>query len=64
MWLNQNFLLPEGVDSPDVTFNSLRGGGLLSISMATTGQVQTQPASVMCLDKTSVETHLFEAKKS
>lgn len=40
MWLNQNFLLPEGVDSPDVTFNSLRGEGLLSISMASNGQVQ------------------------
>uniref|UniRef100_A0A671VJK9 BBSome complex member BBS2 n=1 Tax=Sparus aurata TaxID=8175 RepID=A0A671VJK9_SPAAU len=39
MWLNQNFLLPEGVDSPDVTFTSLRGGGLLSISMASNGQV-------------------------
>lgn len=39
MWLNQNFLLPEGVDSPEVTFNSLRGGGLLSISMASNGQV-------------------------
>uniref|UniRef100_A0A8D3AS26 Bardet-Biedl syndrome 2 protein homolog n=1 Tax=Scophthalmus maximus TaxID=52904 RepID=A0A8D3AS26_SCOMX len=34
MWLNQNFLLPEGVESPDVTFNSLRGGGLLSVSMS------------------------------
>lgn len=40
MWLNQNFLLPEGVDSPDVTFVSLRGGGLLSISMAANGQVR------------------------
>uniref|UniRef100_A0AAQ6IK03 Bardet-Biedl syndrome 2 protein homolog n=1 Tax=Anabas testudineus TaxID=64144 RepID=A0AAQ6IK03_ANATE len=39
MWLNQNFLLPEGVDSPDATFNSLRGGGLLSISMASNGQI-------------------------
>uniref|UniRef100_A0AAQ5ZDV1 BBSome complex member BBS2 n=1 Tax=Amphiprion ocellaris TaxID=80972 RepID=A0AAQ5ZDV1_AMPOC len=39
MWLNQNFLLPEGVESPDVTFNSLRGGGLLSFSMASNGQV-------------------------
>uniref|UniRef100_A0A7N9AKX3 Bardet-Biedl syndrome 2 protein homolog n=1 Tax=Mastacembelus armatus TaxID=205130 RepID=A0A7N9AKX3_9TELE len=39
MWLNQNFLLPEGVDSPDVTFDSLRGGGLLSISMASNGQI-------------------------
>uniref|UniRef100_A0A8D3AS09 BBSome complex member BBS2 n=1 Tax=Scophthalmus maximus TaxID=52904 RepID=A0A8D3AS09_SCOMX len=39
MWLNQNFLLPEGVESPDVTFNSLRGGGLLSVSMASNGQV-------------------------
>lgn len=42
MWLNQNFLLPEGVDSTDVTFTSLRGGGLLSISMAATGQVPHQ----------------------
>lgn len=40
MWLNQNFLLPEGVDSPDVTFSSLRAGGVLSISMASSGQVK------------------------
>ncbi|KAM7396186.1 hypothetical protein PAMP_019245 [Pampus punctatissimus] len=39
MWLNQNFLLPEGIDTPDVTFNSLRGGGLLSIGMASNGQI-------------------------
>uniref|UniRef100_A0A3P8X637 Bardet-Biedl syndrome 2 protein homolog n=1 Tax=Cynoglossus semilaevis TaxID=244447 RepID=A0A3P8X637_CYNSE len=39
MWLNQNFLLPKGVDSPDVTFTSLRGGGHLSISMASSGQI-------------------------
>ncbi|XP_061891432.1 Bardet-Biedl syndrome 2 protein homolog [Entelurus aequoreus] len=39
MWLNQNFLLSEGVDSPDVTFSSLRTGGLLSISMASNGQI-------------------------
>lgn len=39
MWLNQNFLLPEGVDTPDVTFMSLRAGGLLSINMAASGQV-------------------------
>ncbi|KAG7273557.1 hypothetical protein CRUP_005746 [Coryphaenoides rupestris] len=40
MWLNQNFLLPEGTNSPDVTFTSLRGGGgLLSISMASSGQI-------------------------
>uniref|UniRef100_A0A669EKY5 Bardet-Biedl syndrome 2 protein homolog n=1 Tax=Oreochromis niloticus TaxID=8128 RepID=A0A669EKY5_ORENI len=39
MWLNQNFLLPEGVESPNVTFSSLRGGGLLSFSMASNGQV-------------------------
>ncbi|KAF3854466.1 hypothetical protein F7725_022521 [Dissostichus mawsoni] len=39
MWLNQNFLLPEGVDSPDITFSSLRGGGLLSVSMASNGQI-------------------------
>ncbi|XP_019732446.1 BBSome complex member BBS2 [Hippocampus comes] len=42
MWLNQNFLLPEGVDSPDVTFTSLRGGGLLSIRMASNGQITLQ----------------------
>lgn len=46
MWLNQNFLLPEGVDSPDITFVSLRGGGLLSISMAGNGQVQTETSLV------------------
>ncbi|KAM6946405.1 BBSome complex member BBS2 [Aplochiton taeniatus] len=39
MWLNQNFLLPEGIDSPDVTFTSLRGGGLLSICMSSNGQI-------------------------
>uniref|UniRef100_A0A669CVB4 Bardet-Biedl syndrome 2 protein homolog n=1 Tax=Oreochromis niloticus TaxID=8128 RepID=A0A669CVB4_ORENI len=39
MWLNQNFLLPEGVESPNVTFSSLRGGGLLSFSMASNGQI-------------------------
>uniref|UniRef100_A0A3Q3J768 BBSome complex member BBS2 n=1 Tax=Monopterus albus TaxID=43700 RepID=A0A3Q3J768_MONAL len=39
MWLNQNFLLPEGVSSPDVSFTSLRGRGMLSISMASNGQV-------------------------
>uniref|UniRef100_A0AAX7VAB0 Bardet-Biedl syndrome 2 protein homolog n=1 Tax=Astatotilapia calliptera TaxID=8154 RepID=A0AAX7VAB0_ASTCA len=39
MWLNQNFLLPEGEESPDVTFSSLRGGGLLSFSMASSGQI-------------------------
>lgn len=42
MWLNQNFLLPEGVDTPDVTFTSLRAGGLLSINMAASGQVPQQ----------------------
>lgn len=42
MWLNQNFLLPEGVDSTEVSFTSLRGGGLLSISMAASGQVPHQ----------------------
>lgn len=45
MWLNQNFLLPEGVDCLDVTFSSLRGGGPLSISMASNGQVQTETTS-------------------
>uniref|UniRef100_A0A4W5P4F7 BBSome complex member BBS2 n=1 Tax=Hucho hucho TaxID=62062 RepID=A0A4W5P4F7_9TELE len=40
MWLNQNFLLLEGIDTPDVTFTSLRGGGLLTISMlSTSGEV-------------------------
>lgn len=47
MWLNQNFLLPEGVDSTDVTFNSLRGRGLLSISMASNGQVQPQLCGII-----------------
>ncbi|XP_076849765.1 BBSome complex member BBS2 [Brachyhypopomus gauderio] len=39
MWLNQNFLLPEGISSPDVTFTSLRGGDLLSISMSSSGEI-------------------------
>uniref|UniRef100_A0A6Q2YR38 Bardet-Biedl syndrome 2 protein homolog n=1 Tax=Esox lucius TaxID=8010 RepID=A0A6Q2YR38_ESOLU len=40
MWLNQNFLLPEGIDTPDVTFTSLRDGGLLNISMlSTSGEI-------------------------
>ncbi|KAL6479041.1 hypothetical protein MHYP_G00124740 [Metynnis hypsauchen] len=39
MWLNQNFLLPEGINSPDVTFTSLRGGGLLTISMRSSGEI-------------------------
>ncbi|XP_024858652.1 Bardet-Biedl syndrome 2 protein homolog [Kryptolebias marmoratus] len=39
MWLNQNFLLPEGAESPNVTFNSLRGSGLMSFNMAANGQV-------------------------
>ncbi|XP_008410740.1 BBSome complex member BBS2 [Poecilia reticulata] len=39
MWLNQNFLLPEMVESPNVTFNSLRGGGLMSFHMASNGQI-------------------------
>ncbi|KAG9336957.1 hypothetical protein JZ751_029974 [Albula glossodonta] len=38
MWLNQNFLLPEGTDTPDVCFTSLRQGGLLSISMQSNGE--------------------------
>lgn len=54
MWLNQNFLLPEGVDSPDVTFSSLRGGGLLAISMASNGQVQTKATS--CVEFSSTWT--------
>ncbi|XP_056621659.1 Bardet-Biedl syndrome 2 protein homolog [Triplophysa dalaica] len=39
MWLNQNFLLPEGIDSPDVTFTALRGGGLLKIKMQPSGEI-------------------------
>uniref|UniRef100_A0AAY4ENS5 Bardet-Biedl syndrome 2 protein homolog n=1 Tax=Denticeps clupeoides TaxID=299321 RepID=A0AAY4ENS5_9TELE len=39
MWLNQNFLLPEGMDSPDVTFTCLRAGGLLTISMQSSGEI-------------------------
>ncbi|XP_048828415.1 Bardet-Biedl syndrome 2 protein homolog [Brienomyrus brachyistius] len=39
IWLNQNFLLPEGMDSPDVTFTCLRGRGLLSISMQSSGEI-------------------------
>uniref|UniRef100_A0A8C9TET2 Bardet-Biedl syndrome 2 protein homolog n=1 Tax=Scleropages formosus TaxID=113540 RepID=A0A8C9TET2_SCLFO len=39
MWLNQNFLLPEGIDAPDVKFTCLRGGGLLSISMQPSGEI-------------------------
>lgn len=39
MWLNQNFLLPEGIESPDVTFTCLRGGGLLRISMQSNGEI-------------------------
>ncbi|XP_035273625.1 Bardet-Biedl syndrome 2 protein homolog [Anguilla anguilla] len=39
MWLNQNFLLPEGTDTPDVCFTSLRQGGLLRISMQSNGEI-------------------------
>ncbi|KAL2093165.1 hypothetical protein ACEWY4_010477 [Coilia grayii] len=39
MWLNQNFLLPEGIESPDVAFTCLRGGGLLRVSMQTSGEI-------------------------
>ncbi|CAM4582369.1 unnamed protein product [Leuciscus chuanchicus] len=39
MWLNQNFLLPEGIDSPDITFTALRGGGLLRINMHHSGEI-------------------------
>ncbi|XP_036399953.1 Bardet-Biedl syndrome 2 protein homolog [Megalops cyprinoides] len=39
MWLNQNFLLPEGTDTPDVCFTSLRQGALLSINMSSSGQI-------------------------
>uniref|UniRef100_A0A4W4H8M2 Bardet-Biedl syndrome 2 protein homolog n=1 Tax=Electrophorus electricus TaxID=8005 RepID=A0A4W4H8M2_ELEEL len=42
MWLNQNFLLPEAISSPDVTFTSLRGGGLLTISMRSSGEITLQ----------------------
>ncbi|XP_026086419.1 Bardet-Biedl syndrome 2 protein homolog [Carassius auratus] len=39
MWLNQNFLLPEGIDSPDITFTILRAGGLLNINMQPSGEI-------------------------
>ncbi len=39
MWLNQNFLLPEGIDIPDITFTALRGGGLIKINMQPSGEV-------------------------
>ncbi|KAK3548840.1 hypothetical protein QTP70_020716 [Hemibagrus guttatus] len=39
MWLNQNFLLPEGINSPNVTFTALRGEGLLTISMHSSGEI-------------------------
>ncbi|KAG7468698.1 hypothetical protein MATL_G00145570 [Megalops atlanticus] len=39
MWLNQNFLLPEGTDTPDVCFISLRQGAPLSIDMSSSGQI-------------------------
>ncbi|KAJ8281179.1 hypothetical protein GJAV_G00064420 [Gymnothorax javanicus] len=39
MWLNQNFLLPEGIDSPNVCFTALRQGGLLSINMQSNGEI-------------------------
>uniref|UniRef100_A0A671M3Q8 Bardet-Biedl syndrome 2 protein homolog n=1 Tax=Sinocyclocheilus anshuiensis TaxID=1608454 RepID=A0A671M3Q8_9TELE len=39
MWLNQNFLLPEGIDSPDITFTTLRAGGLLKINMQPSGEI-------------------------
>ncbi|KAF5890839.1 Bardet-Biedl syndrome 2 protein, partial [Clarias magur] len=39
MWLNQNFLLPEGINSPNVTFTALRDEGLLSISMHSNGEI-------------------------
>ncbi|XP_060779796.1 Bardet-Biedl syndrome 2 protein homolog [Neoarius graeffei] len=39
MWLNQNFLLPEGINSPNMTFTALRGEGLLSISMSASGEI-------------------------
>uniref|UniRef100_A0A146XU34 Bardet-Biedl syndrome 2 protein homolog n=1 Tax=Fundulus heteroclitus TaxID=8078 RepID=A0A146XU34_FUNHE len=39
MWLNQNFLLPEVIESPNVSFNSLRGGGCMSFHMASNGQI-------------------------
>ncbi|XP_052438963.1 Bardet-Biedl syndrome 2 protein homolog [Carassius gibelio] len=39
MWLNQNFLLAEGIDSPDIIFTALRGGGLLKINMQPSGEI-------------------------
>ncbi|XP_073707130.1 BBSome complex member BBS2 [Garra rufa] len=39
MWLNQNFLLPDGIDSPDITFTALRGEGLLKITMQPSGEI-------------------------
>lgn len=43
MWLNQNFLLPEGINSPNMTFTALRGEGLLAISMSSSGEVCMLP---------------------
>nr|XP_006641485.1 PREDICTED: Bardet-Biedl syndrome 2 protein isoform X1 [Lepisosteus oculatus] len=40
MWLNQNFLLPASLESPDVTFTALRAGGLLCIRMQPSGEIQ------------------------
>ncbi|XP_051513373.1 Bardet-Biedl syndrome 2 protein homolog isoform X1 [Myxocyprinus asiaticus] len=39
MWLNQTFLLPEGIDSPDITFTAQRSGGLLRINMQPSGEI-------------------------
>ncbi|XP_028665213.1 Bardet-Biedl syndrome 2 protein homolog [Erpetoichthys calabaricus] len=39
MWLNQNFLLTEDIGSPDVSFTSLRGGGMLCIKMKPNGEI-------------------------
>ncbi|MGH0148366.1 UNVERIFIED_CONTAM: hypothetical protein FKN15_012687 [Acipenser sinensis] len=39
MWLNQNFLLPEDVEVPDVCFTSLRGAGQLCIKIEQSGEM-------------------------
>lgn len=49
MWLNQNFLLPEGINSPNMTFTALRGEGLLSISMHSSGEVCVFVLPNMCV---------------
>ncbi|MGH0178462.1 UNVERIFIED_CONTAM: hypothetical protein FKN15_003044 [Acipenser sinensis] len=39
MWLNQNFLLPEDIEVPDVCFTSLRGAGQLCIKIEQSGEI-------------------------